>query len=74
MFRTAVKADQLSQRESEQEGREAVRGQSGAQQEHLLRGAQTELRRQSWREEAHQSRGRRRRGEGRNMESSSCRG
>ena len=31
MFRTAVKADQLSQRESEQEGREAAaRGQSGA--------------------------------------------
>ena len=35
MFRTAVKADQLSERESKQEGREAVaRGWSGAQQEH----------------------------------------
>ena len=73
-FRTTVKADQLSQGESEREGRgAAVRGWSGAQQERLLRGAQTELRRRSWREEACQSRGRRR-GDGRNMESSCFRG
>ena len=74
MFRTAVKADQVSQGESEQEGVEAaIRRGSGAQQECPLGGAQTELRRQSWREEACQRRGRRR-GDGRNMESSCCRG
>ena len=75
MFTTAGKAGQLSQRESEQGGGEAAaRGRPGAQQERQGEEPRLNSGGRAGGRKPVKSRGRRRRGDDRNLESSSCRG